>query len=149
MRANLSTRISQLHNHAQSIKVKNQGGPLDYQTCQTEWKTAPLAKVQSYEYENQTLEAFVAASRLSAKFDCPVARQNLSILLRALSCFSLMRMIVISKIRLAAIETATPKILNPKIFHVRILAHHQCEATVDTQGLLRAHARAHALPHTW
>ena len=29
---------------------------------------------------NQTLEAFVAASCLSAKFDCPVARQNCSLL---------------------------------------------------------------------
>ena len=34
------------------------------QTWQTEWKTAPLTKVQLCEYENQTLEAFVAASRL-------------------------------------------------------------------------------------
>ena len=32
------------------------------------------------EYENQTLEAFVADSRLFAKFDCPVARQNFSLL---------------------------------------------------------------------
>ena len=30
--------------------------------------TAPLAKVQWCEYENQTLEAFVVASRLYAKF---------------------------------------------------------------------------------
>ena len=39
---------------------------MDNQTCQTEWKTGLLAKVQLCEYENQTLEAFVAASRLSA-----------------------------------------------------------------------------------
>ena len=33
--------------------------------------TGQSAVVQ-YEYKNQTLEAFVAASCLSAKFDCPV-----------------------------------------------------------------------------
>ena len=38
-----------------------------------EWKTAPLAKVQLCEHENQTLEAFVVASRLYTKFDCAVA----------------------------------------------------------------------------
>ena len=32
--------------------------------------------LQLYEYENQTLEAFVVPSSLYAKFDCPVARQN-------------------------------------------------------------------------
>ena len=57
--------IIQFQNHAQSLKVKNSGGPLNKQTWQTEWKTAPLAKVQLCEYENQTLEALVAASRLS------------------------------------------------------------------------------------
>ena len=62
------------------------GGPLDNQTWQTERKTAPLAKVQLCEYKNQTLEAFVAASRLSAKFDCPVARQNVSLLATAHDC---------------------------------------------------------------
>ena len=45
------------------VKLTYSGGPLDSQTWQTEWKTAPLAKVQLYEYENQTLEAFVADSR--------------------------------------------------------------------------------------
>ena len=55
------------------------GGPLDNQTWQTEWNTAPLAKVQLCEYKNkQTLEAFVAASCLYAKFDCLVACQNFS-----------------------------------------------------------------------
>ena len=39
---------------------KNSGGSLKNQTWQTEWKTVPLAKVQLCEYENQTLEAFVA-----------------------------------------------------------------------------------------
>ena len=44
--------------------MKYSGGPLDNQTWQTEWQTAPLARVQLCEYENQTLEAFVAASCL-------------------------------------------------------------------------------------
>ena len=43
-------------------------------------KTAPMAKVQLCEYEDQTLEAFVTASRSSAKFDYPVARHNVSLL---------------------------------------------------------------------
>ena len=54
---------------------------------QTEWKTAPLAKVQLYEYENQTLEAFVVASRLS---DCSVAHQNLSLFVTAHDCDTVM-----------------------------------------------------------
>ena len=58
------------------VKVKNSGGgSQDNQTWQT-----------LCEYENQTLEAFVAARRLSAKFDCPVARQDFSL--------KLLRMIV-------------------------------------------------------
>ena len=39
-------------------------------------QNAPLAKVHLYEYKNPTLEAFVAASRSYAKFDCLVARQK-------------------------------------------------------------------------
>ena len=66
--------------------MKISGGPLDNQTCQTEWKTATLDKAQLCEYENQTLEAFVAVSHLSAKFDCPVARQNFSLLATAHDC---------------------------------------------------------------
>ena len=46
---------------------------------QIAWKTAPLTKVQLCEYENQTLEAFVAGSRLYVKFDCAVVRQNFSL----------------------------------------------------------------------
>ena len=60
--------ISQFHNHALWLKVKISGGPLDNQTWQTGWKT---------------LEAFVAASRLYAKLDCPVSRQNFSLLATA------------------------------------------------------------------
>ena len=41
---------------------------------------------QLCEYKNQTLEAFVVASRLSAKFDCPVAHQNCSFLATAHDC---------------------------------------------------------------
>ena len=59
--------------------MTNSDGPLENQTSQTEWKTARLAKVQFCEYENQTLEAFVAAGRSYAKFDIPVARQDLSL----------------------------------------------------------------------
>ena len=39
------------------VKSKKYWGPLDNQTWQTEWKTAPLAKVQLYEHENKTLGA--------------------------------------------------------------------------------------------
>ena len=66
--------------------MNNSGGPLDGQTWQTEWKTTPLAKAQLCEYENQALEAFVVASRLSAKFDCPEAYQNCSLLVTAHDC---------------------------------------------------------------
>ena len=53
-----------------TIKLNRQNGRLH----------ASLAKVQlCEENENQTLEAFVAASCLYAKFDCPVARQNVSL----------------------------------------------------------------------
>ena len=44
---------------------------------------ASLAIAQLCEDENQTLEAFVAVSRLYAKFDCPVAHQNISFLATA------------------------------------------------------------------
>ena len=45
-----------------------------------------LAKVHLCKYENQTLEAFAADSRLYAKFDCPVAHQNFSHLATACHC---------------------------------------------------------------
>ena len=48
--------------------MANSGGPLDNQTWQTEWKTAPLAKVLLCEYENQTLEVFASARHLFPKF---------------------------------------------------------------------------------
>ena len=62
--------------------MKNSGGPLDHQTL----KAAALTKGQLCEYENQTLEAFVAANRLSAKLDCPVACQTFSLLATAHDC---------------------------------------------------------------
>ena len=65
--------------------VKNSGRPLDNQTWQTEWKTAPLAKVQLCEYENQTLEAF-AVSFLYAKFDCLEAHQKCSLVVTVYNC---------------------------------------------------------------
>ena len=54
--------------------MKDFGGPLHNQTWQTEWKTVLLDKMQLCEHENQTVEAFLAAT----KFDCPVARQEFS-----------------------------------------------------------------------
>ena len=65
-------------------KAINSGRQLNNQTWQTEWKTAPLAKVQLCEYENQTLEAFVAVRCLYAKFDCQVACQKFSLLTTSL-----------------------------------------------------------------
>ena len=52
-----------VYTHAQSLNVKHCGGPLDNRTWWTEWKTAPLARVQLCEYENQTLKVAVVASR--------------------------------------------------------------------------------------
>ena len=54
--------------------------------CYTPWRfieltfRALLDKVQLCEHVNQSLEAFVAVSRLYAKFRCPEARQNFSLL---------------------------------------------------------------------
>ena len=42
--------------------------------------------MQLCEYKNQTLEACVAASRLYAKFNCTVPRQNFSFLATAHDC---------------------------------------------------------------
>ena len=66
--------------------MNNSGGPLNNQTCQIAWRTAPLSKVQLCEYENQTMEAFVAASRSYVKYDCAVARQNFSVLATVHDC---------------------------------------------------------------
>ena len=63
------------HNHVKnckSCKSETFSRATDNHTWKTEWTTAALAKVQLCEYENQTMEAFVAANRLSAKLDCPV-----------------------------------------------------------------------------
>ena len=66
--------------------MENSGGPLDNQTWQTELRTAPLTKVQLCEYDNQTLEAYAVASRLYTESDCPVSRQNASLLTTAHDC---------------------------------------------------------------
>ena len=66
--------------------MRNSVGPLDNQAWQKGCKTVPLAKVQLCEYENQTLEAFVVASRSYVKYDCAVARQNCSLLATAHDC---------------------------------------------------------------
>ena len=42
--------------------MKNSGGPLDNQTWQTEWKTAPLAKVQLCEHENKTFDLLLQSA---------------------------------------------------------------------------------------
>ena len=78
--------ISQFHNHAQQLKGRYSGGPLDNPTCQTEWKTVPLTKVQLCEYTNLTLGAFVVTSHLYTKFDCLVVYQNLSLLATVRDC---------------------------------------------------------------
>ena len=66
--------------------MKYSGGPLVNQTLQIAWKTAPLAKVQLCEYEYQTLEAFVVASRSYVKYDCTVSCQKFSLLATAHDC---------------------------------------------------------------
>ena len=66
--------------------MANSGRSLDNQTWQKEKKTAQLAKLLLREDENQTLKAIIAASRLYAKFDCPVARHNFSHLATAHDC---------------------------------------------------------------
>ena len=49
-------------------------------------KNGQLGKVQLCEYENKTLEAFVATRRSYDKFDCPVAHRNFSFLAPAHDC---------------------------------------------------------------
>ena len=66
--------------------MANFGGPLEIKLARQNGRFAPLAKVQLWEYENQTLEAFVASRRLYAMFDCAVARQNLPLLATAHDC---------------------------------------------------------------
>ena len=41
---------------------------MDNPTWQTKWKAAPLAKVRMCEYENQSLEAILVASRVCCYF---------------------------------------------------------------------------------
>ena len=55
---------------------------------QTECKITPLALVQLCEYTHThtNFGSFAATSRLYAKFDCPVARQKVSLLATAHDC---------------------------------------------------------------
>ena len=73
---------NQFHDQAQQPKVKYSSGQLDTHSWQTECKTAPQAKVQSYEYKKKIR----CASRLYVKFDCPLARQKFSLLITVYDC---------------------------------------------------------------
>ena len=65
----------------QSLKVKILAGHWTTNLLRQNGRLFQLCK-----NENHTLEAFIAARRLSAKFDCPVARQNCSLLAAAYDC---------------------------------------------------------------
>ena len=71
----------QFRNYAQSLKVKILAGHWTTNLLRQNGRLFQLCK-----NENHTLEAFIAARRLSAKFDCPVARQNCSLLAVAYDC---------------------------------------------------------------
>ena len=76
--------INQFHNHA--LKVKNSGGPLDNQTWHTNnW---PQLNFQNLVFVQHTTALWAAGqpSILSAKFDCPVALQNVSLLATVHDC---------------------------------------------------------------
>ena len=73
-------------NYAQKLKGNHSGKPLNNQTWQTEWKTAPLATEHLCEDEDHTSEVFVVARHLYAKFDWPVAHQNFSALATGHDC---------------------------------------------------------------
>ena len=78
--------ISHFHNHAQSLKVKHSGGPLDNQTWQTNgW---PQQKLPKFGFRTHTTALWPVekSSILSAKIDCPVARQSLLLLATAHDC---------------------------------------------------------------
>ena len=73
--------LSQFHNHVQALKVNNSSGPLDNQTWYANgWPQQNLLKF-SYTH-NSTL------ANLSAKFDHPVACQNISLLAAVKDCES-------------------------------------------------------------
>ena len=76
--------ISPYHIHMQYLNVKYSSGKSNLADRMEE--AASLAKVQLCECENQTLKGFLVASRLYAKFDCPVAHQNISLLATAHDC---------------------------------------------------------------
>ena len=66
---------------------KSSGGTLDIiKLGRQNGRLAPLAIGQLCEYGNQTLEAFVLASCLCAKFNCPVNGQKFSLLATGHNC---------------------------------------------------------------
>ena len=70
-------KISQFHNHAQYLNVNILAG---HWTVKLDIYIGRLLHKPKWrqlcEYENQTLEALVASSSLTIKFDYPVERQN-------------------------------------------------------------------------
>ena len=76
--------ISQFHNHAQWLKVRNSGGPLDNQTWHTNgWLLQNSSKVWFLYSHNCTLANGAVFHFFPAKFDYPVACQKFSLLATA------------------------------------------------------------------
>ena len=77
------TGISQLDNHAQAPKVEYSGGPLDNPSWQTNFW--PQQKLLKFGFRTQATAPWSVEQSfiLSAKFDCPVACQNISLLATA------------------------------------------------------------------
>ena len=77
------TGINQFDNHAQVPKVKISGGPLDNPTWQTNFW--PQQKLLKFGFRTQVTALWPVeqSSILSAKFDCSVAHQNISLLATA------------------------------------------------------------------
>ena len=71
---------------AVAVEVKNSGGPLDNQTWHT--RSWPQQKLPKFNFRTHTTALWPVeqSSILSAKFDCPVARQNISLLTAAHDC---------------------------------------------------------------
>ena len=70
--------MSQFHNHAQSLKVTDSGGPLDNQTWHT-YKMAAHNKSftkSGFRTHTTALRPMEKSSMLSAESDCPMACQN-------------------------------------------------------------------------
>ena len=74
--------ISQCHSHAQSLKVTNSSEPLDNQTWQTEWKTAPLVKVLLCEVRKPNFGSFCCGQQFVCQVWLFSGRQKFHCLLR-------------------------------------------------------------------